>query len=67
MPKSEKMIDPQLFREYLQYLSPIDMYKNLNKAAGSEENKTHIYVIKYRLANLMEAFKSNTTSDAKIK
>ena len=43
------------------------MYKNLNKATGSEENKTHIYAIKYRLANLMEAFKSNTTSDAKIK
>ena len=61
------MIDPKLSREYLQYLSPSDMYKNLNKAAGSEENNAQIYTIKYRLANLMEAFKSNTTSDAKIK
>ena len=31
----EKMIDPELFREYFQYLNPRDMYKNLNKTIGS--------------------------------
>ena len=41
------------------------MYKNLNKTTGSEENKTQVNTMKSRLANLVEAFKSNPTSDAK--
>ena len=42
------------------------MYKNLNNTTGSEENKTQVNTMKSRLANLVEAFKSNPTSDAKI-
>ena len=59
------MIDTKLFREYFEYLNPSDMYKNLNKTTGLEENKAQVDTIKNRLANLMEAFISNPTSDAK--
>ena len=59
------MIDTKLFREYFEYLNPSDMYKNLNKTTGLEENKAQVNTIKSRLANLMEAFISNPTSDAK--
>ena len=31
----EKMIDPEFFTEYFEYLNPSDMYKNLNKTIGS--------------------------------
>ena len=55
------MIDPKLFREYFEYLSPSDMYKNLNKAIGSEENKAQVNVVKDRLAHLMVEFKSSPT------
>ena len=58
------MIDTKLFREYFEYLSPSDMQKNLNKTTGLEENKAQVNT-KNRLANLMEAFISNATSDAK--
>ena len=40
------------------------MYKNLNKTVGSEENKAQVNVIKDRLSNLMQAFKSSPTSNA---
>ena len=40
------MIDPELFREYFEYLSPSDMYENLNKTIGSEENNAQVNVIK---------------------
>ena len=59
------MIETKLFREYFEYLNPSDMYKNLNKTTGLEENKAQVNTIKNRLANLMEAFISNPTSDAK--
>ena len=59
------MIDTKLFREYFEYLNPSDMYKNLNKTTGLEENKAQVNTIKNRLANLMEAFISDPTSDAK--
>ena len=59
------MIDTKLFREYFEYLNPSDMYKNLNKTTGLEENKAQVNTIKNRLANLMKAFISNPTSDAK--
>ena len=59
------MIDPKLFREYLEYLNLIDMYKNLNKTTVSEKNKAQVNTIKDRLANLMEKFKSNLTRDAR--
>ena len=41
------------------------MYKNLNKAIGSEDDKAQVNAIKDKLANLMEAVKSSPTSDAK--
>ena len=59
------MIDPKLFREYFEYLSPSDMYNNLNKTIGSEENKAQVNAIKDKLANLMEAVKRSPTSDEK--
>ena len=59
------MIDPKLFREYFEYLIPSDLYKNLNKTIGLEEYKARRKVIKDKLANLMEAFKSSPTSNAK--
>ena len=62
------MIDPELFREYFEYLClkwQSDMYKNSNKTIGSEENKAQVNEIKDRSANLMEAFKNSPTSNAK--
>ena len=63
----EKMIDLKLFREYFEYLSPSDMYKNLNKTINSEENKVQVNTIKDKLANLMEEFKNRPTTNAKKK
>ena len=37
--EKENLIDPQSFREYFEYLSPNDMYNNLNKRIGSEEKQ----------------------------
>ena len=59
------MIDPKSFREYFEYLSSSDMYKNLNKIIGSEENEVQVNTIKDKLANLMEVFKSRPRSDTK--
>ena len=50
------MMDPELFREYFEYSSPSDMYKNLNKTIGSEENKAQVNAIKDRLAKLIKEF-----------
>ena len=61
----EKMIDLKLFREYFEYLSPSDMYKNLNNTIASEKNEAQANVIKDNLANLMEEFKNSPTSNAK--
>ena len=44
--EKEKMIDPESFREYFEYLSPSDMYNNLNKTIGSEDSKAKVNVIK---------------------
>ena len=63
----EKMIDPESFREYFGYLSPSEMYKNLNKTINSEENKAQINAIKDKLANLIEEFRSRSKSNAKKK
>ena len=59
------MIDPELFREYFEYSSPSDMYNNLNKTIGSEENKAQVNAIKDKLAKLIKESKSSPTSDAK--
>ena len=42
----ENIIDPELFREYFEYLSPCVMYNNMNKTTGSEENKAQVHAIK---------------------
>ena len=63
--KKEKMIDPKFFREYVEYLSPSVMYKNLNKRIGSKENKAWVNAIKDKLAKLIKESKSSPTSDAK--
>ena len=44
--KKEKMINPKLFIEYTEYLSPSDMYKDLNKSAGLVKNKAQVNTIK---------------------
>ena len=59
------MIDPELFRDYFEYLSPSDMYNNLNKTLGLDENKAQVNAIKDKLANLMEVVKRIPTNDAK--
>ena len=59
------MIDCELFRKYFGYSSPSDMYKNLNKTIGSEENKSQVNAIKDRLAKLIKELKSRSTSDTK--
>ena len=61
------MIDLELFREYLEYSRQSNMYKNLNKTIGLEENKAQVNAIKNKLAKLMKEFKSSLTSDAKKK
>ena len=61
------MIDPESFREYFEYSSPSDLYKNLNKTIGLEENKAQVNEVKDKLAKLMEAVKLSPTSDAKRK
>ena len=61
------MIDPESFTEYFGYLSPSEMYKNLNKTINSEENKAQINAIKDKLANLIEEFRSRSKSNAKKK
>ena len=46
--KKEMMIVAKSFREYFEYLIPSDMYNNLIKAIGSEENKAQVNAIKDR-------------------
>ena len=43
------------------------MYKSLSKTTSSGKNKVQVNTIKDRLANLMEKFKSNPSSDAQEK
>ena len=61
----EKMINSKFFAEYFEYLSPSDMYKTLNKTISLEENEAQVNVIKDKLANLIEVFKSRPTSNTK--
>ena len=59
------MIDHKLFKEYFNYSSPSDMYKNLNKTTNTENNKVRANMTKNNLTSLIEKFKSNSTSDPK--
>ena len=37
----EKMINPELFRQYFEYLSTSEMYKNVSETIDLEETKAH--------------------------
>ena len=58
------MINPESFREYSEYLSRSDMYKNLNETIDPGENKVQVNSMKDKLANLKEAVNNSPTSDA---
>ena len=51
--KKEKMINSKLFEKYFCYSRLSDMYKALNKTAGSEESKAEVNAIESSLSNLM--------------
>ena len=53
------MIDHKLFKNYFQYFSPSDMYKNLNKTTDTEKNKAQLNMMKTNLTNLMEELKKD--------
>ena len=46
VPNKEKLIDFKLFREYFEYLSPKDIYKNSNKTIGLQENAAQVNAMK---------------------
>ena len=62
-----KMIKNNLFKEYFEYSSPSNMYKNLNTTTDIEENKTKVNKIKDYLSDWMMKFKHNPTNNAKKK
>ena len=62
-----KMIKNNLFKEYFEYSSPSNMYKNLNTTTDIEENKTKVNKIKDYLSDWMMKFKQNPTNNAKKK
>ena len=59
------MIDLNLFKNYFEYLSPSDMYNNLNEIINMEQNKVLVNMIRKSLAGLIEKFKRSPTSNAK--
>ena len=61
------MIKNNLFKEYFEYSSPSNMYKNLNTTTDIEENKTKVNKIKDYLSDWMMKFKQNPTNNAKKK
>ena len=65
--KRETMINNNLFKEYFKYLSPSNMYKNLNTTTDIEENKTTVNKIKHNLADLMVDIENDPTNNVKKK
>ena len=65
--KREKMISNNLFKEYFEYSSPSDLYKNLNTTTKIEKSKTIVNKIKVALANLMVDIKNNPINNVKKK
>ena len=59
------MISNNLFKEYFEYSSPSDLYKNLNTTTKIEKNKTIVNKIKVALANLMVDIKNNPINNVK--
>ena len=61
------MISNNLFKEYFEYSSPSDLYKNLNTTTKIEKSKTIVNKIKVALANLLVDIKNNPINDVKKK
>ena len=57
------MINNNLFKEYFEYSSPSNMYKNLNTT--TDINKTKEYKIEDKLANSMINIKNDPANNAK--
>ena len=49
--QNEKKINLDLFRKYFEYLSPVDMYKNLIESINSKRNKIQTESIKNALTD----------------
>ena len=60
--KKEKMINNDFFKEYFEYSSLSNMYKNLNTSIDIEENKTKVNKIKKNLTGLMIKIKIDPTN-----
>ena len=63
--KKEKTINNNFFKEYFEYSSLSNMYKNLNTTRDIEENKIKINKIKNNLTYLMMESKNNATNNTK--
>ena len=59
------MINSKYFEKYFSCSSPSDMCKALNETTRSKENQAQVNTIENGSANMMEAFQSSPTSDAK--
>ena len=59
------MINNDLLKEYFEYSSPSDIYKNLNNTTDIERNKTIVNKIKGSLTDLMMNFKNSPANNAK--
>ena len=57
------MMNNNLFKEYFEYSSPSNMYKNLNTT--TDINKTKEYKIEHKLANSMINIKNDPANNAK--
>ena len=60
--QNEKKINLDLFRKYFEYLSPVDMYKNLIESINSKRNKIQTESIKNALTDFKKDNK-NTPKD----
>ena len=61
--QNEKKINFNLFRKYFEYISPVDMYKNLIESINIKRNKIQTESIKNTLTNLKKDTPKNTPKD----
>ena len=54
-----------MFKNYFEYLSPSNIYKNLNETIDTEQNQVRVNMIKNNLASFIEKIKRSPSSDAK--
>ena len=59
----EKMIDPELFREYFEYLSPSDMYNTLSDTKNTEKQNIQVNLIKSGLIDLQKDIENTSKDD----